>query len=69
MLKAMDNEVTRLTRKEHIHEADLVRQLDYVERKIEYEEHRNRKITEQIDGEQSKIDKIHDKYKDRQINM
>jgi len=37
-----------------------------MERRIEYEEHKNKKVRDLIALEQGKIDKIKDKYKDRQ---
>ena len=42
-------------------------QVEYMERRIEYEELKNRKVRDQIAGEQAKIDKIRDKYKDRHV--
>lgn len=67
ILDNLDHEIVRLTRKEHINEKALVEQVENMERRIEYEELKNRKIREQIQGEQSKIDKIKDKYKDRHV--
>jgi hypothetical protein len=40
----MDREVQRLDRKEKINEQSLVEQMDNVERKIDYEKHKNSKI-------------------------
>jgi hypothetical protein len=67
MLENLDHEIVRLTRKELIHEKALVEQVENIERRIEYEELKNRKVREQIHGEQTKIDKIKDKYKDRHV--
>jgi hypothetical protein len=67
MLENLDHEIVRLTRKELIHEKALVEQVENIERRIEYEELKNRKVREQIHGEQAKIDKIKDKYKDRHV--
>ena len=69
LIEHLEHEIVRLTRKEHIHEKSWVEQCENVERRIEYEELKNRKIREQIGGEQAKIDKIRDKYKDRHVQM
>ena len=65
----MDQEIKRLDRKEKLHEAALVEQMDNVERRIDYEALKNKKIQTQIDVEQGKIQKIKDKYKDRKVTM
>ena len=65
----MDKEVQRLDRKEKINEQSLVEYMDNVERKIEYEKHKNSKIQELINKEQAKIDKIHHKYADKKLEM
>jgi len=67
LLDNLDHEIHRLTRKEHLNEKSLVEQVEYMERRIEYEELKNRKVRDQIAGEQAKIDKIRDKYKDRHV--
>ena len=69
IIENLEHEIVRLTRKEHINEKSLFEQVEYMERRIEYEELKNRKIKEEIAGEQSKIDKIKDRYKDRHIQM
>ena len=43
-LKEMDRDVQRLDRKELIHEKSLIEQCDNIERKIDYEVHKNQKI-------------------------
>ena len=65
----MDREVQRLDRKEKINEQSLVEQMDNVERKIDYEKHKNSKIQELINKEQAKIDKIHHQYADKKLEM
>jgi hypothetical protein len=69
LLAKMDNELRRLERKEILCEKDKAEQMDNVERRIEYERHKNQKIQKEIDGEVGKIDKIKDKYKDRLSDM
>ena len=69
MLENLEHEITRLTRKDLIHEKAFVEQVENIERRIEYEELKNRKIRDQIAVEQTKIDKIKDKYKDRHVQM
>ena len=58
-----------MARKEVINEKALVEQCENMERRIEYEEHKNKKVRDLIALEQGKIDKIKDKYKDRQGQM
>jgi predicted nuclease with TOPRIM domain len=65
----MDHEIARLKRKEIIHEKALCEQVENAERRVEYEQLKNRKVVEQIQIEQGKIDKIKDKYKDRQVQL
>ena len=62
IIENLEHEIVRLTRKEYLHEKALVEQVENMERRIEYEEHKNKKIREQIAVEQVKIDKIRDKY-------
>jgi hypothetical protein len=69
MLENLEHEIARLTRKDLIHEKAFVEQVENIERRIEYEEVKNRKIRDQIAVEQTKIDKIKDKYKDRHVQM
>jgi hypothetical protein len=69
MLENLEHEIVRLTRKDLIHEKAFVEQVENIERRIEYEELKNRKIRDQIAVEQTKIDKIKDKYKDRHVQM
>ena len=69
MLENLEHEIARLTRKDLIHEKAFVEQVENIERRIEYEELKNRKIRDQIAVEQTKIDKIKDKYKDRHVQM
>jgi len=69
MLENLEHEIARLTRKDLIHEKAFVEQVENIERRIEYEELKNRKIRDQIALEQTKIDKIKDRYKDRNVQM
>ena len=69
MLENLEHEIARLNRKDLIHEKAFVEQVENIERRIEYEELKNRKIRDQIAVEQTKIDKIKDKYKDRHVQM
>ena len=69
MLENLEHEIVRLTRKDLIHEKAFVEQVENIERRTEYEELKNRKIRDQIAVEQTKIDKIKDRYKDRHVQM
>jgi hypothetical protein len=69
MLENLEHEIARLTRKDLIHEKAFVEQVENIERRIEYEELKNRKIRDQIAVVQTKIDRIKDKYKDRHVQM
>lgn len=68
-LKKLDFELLRMDRKEISHEQARIEQLDNVERKIEYERHKNQKIEALIQADRAKIEKIKDSYKDRNLAL
>lgn len=69
LLEKMELELKRMDRKELLNEQARIEQNDNVERRIEYERHKNQKIQREIEGEQAKITAINDKYKDRLATM
>ena len=68
-LKKLDWDLSRLDKKELFAEQARIEQLDNVERKIEYERHKNSKIEDQIKEQQGKIEKFKDRYKGRFAQM
>ena len=65
----MDWDLSRVDKKEMFYEQSRIDQLDNVERKIEYERHKNKKIEDLIKVEEAKIEAFKDRHKDRFVTM
>lgn len=68
-LKKLDWEISRLDKKKVFAAQTHAEHMDNIERKMEYEQHKNRKIEDQIKEEQAKIERFRERHKPRFAQM